>query len=433
MTVKSVVAGEGNDAAMRKVIEEADTSGVVMNVNLKTASHEDPQNFSLTPQEALDLVENQGITIIIDLRREEHSREIRPDMPPLTQNIVHFRNIPVEAFPREQKGMVVEKFISKFSLCKIYDKYLVFGEQEPDQQLVNAMREYGFEVYTLKGGFQAWQAAGLGIDDKNVLDFGLQPEESRRILENGEVDVLIDARTIEEYKEKRLPFPHEDFGTFQISQLRKELDQEGLGADDVMNALIKKGWAEKDGTQFKIIIDLNTIPDADFEEVLGKQYIEVLPVLMQNYTLIRAHDQEVSHSHKLGHLDLDGKYFVCCASGVRAYMIKEFLELYLEIEGVRMLRGGLLLWQSDKFPVWINGQVYVEERIDAASLTSKIKEDIGGIDMNDINIDFKGENKFIYFNMGVTESLMDRSFDRFTPIIVDFSLVDSILPFLGVQ
>ena len=62
-----------------------------------------------------------------------------------------------------------------------------------------------------------------------------------------------------------------------------------------------------------------------------------------------------------------------------------------------------------------------------------LSEDVGGIDMNNINVDRQGAGVDIHFDMEAIQPIIDMGIDGFTPVIINITPLNSVLPLLGLQ
>ena len=116
----------------------------------------------------------------------------------------------------------------------------------------------------------------------------------------------------------------------------------------------------------------------------------------------------------------------------------EDINSYVEAEGyvVSMLHGTpvLEIIHNENGAKIIQFPSRVSEggpNLDGNSSPLSTKEDLGGIDMNDIPVDRQGGGVEIHFDPVQLQQIIDLGIDGFVPVIINFVPLPSVLPLLG--
>ena len=97
-----------------------------------------------------------------------------------------------------------------------------------------------------------------------------------------------------------------------------------------------------------------------------------------------------------------------------------------EMQG-HISNGELVL---DNLKISINGQGQVQ--IQSSSPVSA-DDEVGGIDMNTIDLDREGAGADIRFDPAQLQELIDAGIDGFAPVIINITPLPSVLPLLGLE
>ena len=68
-----------------------------------------------------------------------------------------------------------------------------------------------------------------------------------------------------------------------------------------------------------------------------------------------------------------------------------------------------------------------------SSLPVSSNEKVGGIDLNEIDVDRKGAGVDIQFDPVQIQEIIDMGIDGFAPVIINFIPLPSVLPLLGLE
>ncbi len=95
--------------------------------------------------------------------------------------------------------------------------------------------------------------------------------------------------------------------------------------------------------------------------------------------------------------------------------------------------GESIMWQGDLIS---KGKIFVHSKADSAMLGQKPtvlkSQDLGGIDLNQINVNREGKAVVVQFDPAQLNELMRDGFEGFMPVIINITPIQSPLPLLGI-